>query len=296
MAAKASWKGAIKVGFVSFPVAAIATAESSERISFNQLHKGCNARIQQKKVCSACAAEVKNEDLLKGYEFSKGQYVTFSDEEIAKVKVASERTISLTAFPSGDAIDPLLIDRSLFLVPDGKVGLNTYHVVKKALESRNAIGIGRVCLNGSERQVSIEPRGRGLMMHVLHEAKEVRNIDKLDALELVPTVSPQEVQLASALMEQLDEPVDLSEFEDAYKAGVRKMIEAKVNGEEFVAATDSEPEAPAASSLADMLQSSLAAIQTLKKPKPAKAELKAATVPQPVATAAHKAPRKRKAS
>lgn len=291
--AKASWKGAVQIGFLTIPVAAIATAESSEKISFNQLHKDCKSRIKQKKVCPTCDKEVGNDDLLKGYEHTKGQFVTFTEEEIGKLKLPSERVVKLTAFPSGDSLDPLLIDRSLFLVPDGKVATNAYHVVRKALESRSATGIGRICINGSERLAAISPRGKGMMMHLLHEAGEVRNIDHLEQLAVVPAVNEQEVKLASALIEQLDEPVDLTEFEDSYKAAVRKMIEAKVNGEEFVVAGDTELAAPAASSLADMLQSSLSAISTLKK-KPAKADIKPEA--QPVAMAAHKAPKKKKSA
>jgi DNA end-binding protein Ku len=286
VAARATWKGVLSLGIINVPVGAIATAESAARISFNQLHKTCRARVKQQKVCSSCEAKLENDDIVKGYEFAKDQYVVVPDEELGKLKVESDRQIRLEAFVN-DAVDPVTVDKTYYLVPDGKL-IGPFHVIQKALGDR--IGIGKISLQGREQQVAIQARGRGFLMYTITPFNEVRSI--ADLIEDAPAVNPQEVELAKMLIDRLEvEDFDLSEHQDAYKEGVRKIIDALIRGEEITVAAPQEAPKASSGNMLEMLKASLAAVPSAK---PAKAKLPAAQPEELVAAAPAKAARRRK--
>lgn len=284
--AKVSWKGNISLGIINVPVGAVAVAESSENISFNQMHDKCSARIQQKRFCSACNEEVPMPNVVKGYEYSKGQYVIIPPSDLENLKVESDRSLKLTAFVEDD-IDPLLIEGSYYLVPDGKL-TTPFFVIQKALSTK--VGIGKIALFGKERQAIVMARGKGLLLHTLRTAAEVRNINELDALRSTPEIDPREVELANLLIDRMAvDEFDLSAFEDSYKAAVRKVIEARVKGEAPAISQTIEAPQPTTSML-DALKAALAAADSAPK-RQAKAALpqpKAVPQAQPLARAAHK--------
>jgi DNA end-binding protein Ku len=272
MAVRATWKGFLKVSLVNIPVRVFPATESAASLSFNQLHAECQTRIQQKRWCPKCDREVPQSEIAKGYEFAKGRYVVMEEEDFAKVSTPSTRVINLEQFTDESAVDPMYVDRAYYLAPDGQVAGDAYAVMREGMKGK--IGIGKVALYGREYLVAIKVQQHGLVMYTLHHAAEIRTIDQIEELETVPrTVKPQEVKLAKQVVEMFDGELNLSDYKDEYKEELRKIIDARVAGEEYVAAEVEEPPTNVVDLMA-ALRRSLDAASAGKK-KPAKAELPA---------------------
>jgi DNA end-binding protein Ku len=270
MAVRATWKGSLKVSLVNIPIRVFPATESAASLSFNQLHAECQTRIQQKRWCPKCEREVPLTEVVKGYEFAKGRYVVMEEEDFAKVSVPSTRVISLEQFTDETAIDPMYVDRAYFLAPDGQVAADAYAVMREGM--RGKVGIGKVALYGREYLVAIKPQQHGLVMYTLHHSAEIRTIDQIEELETVPrTVKPTELKLAKQVVDMFEGELNLKDYKDEYKEELRKIIDARIAGEEYVAAEVEE----APSNVVDLmaaLRKSLDAASSAKK-KPAKAEL-----------------------
>ena len=178
MAARPTWKGFLKVSLVTIPVKVFPATESAASLSFNQLHAECQTRIQQKRWCPHCEREVASADLVKGYEFEKGRYVVVGEEDVAKVRVESTRVINLMQFADEAEIDPIYVDRSYYLAPDGPVAAEAFAVMREGMTGK--AGIGKVALYGREYVVAVRPQQRGLVMYTLHHDAEIRSIDQID--------------------------------------------------------------------------------------------------------------------
>src|SRR3954453_8970231 len=153
MAARATWKGFLKISLVNIPIKVFPATESSGSISFNQLHRECRTRIQQKRWCPHCNREVPNADIVKGYEFEKGRFVVLSEEDIEKVRPESTRVINLVQFADAAALDPIYVDRAYYLAPDGKIAAEAFAVMREGM--RGKIGIGKLALYGREYLVAV---------------------------------------------------------------------------------------------------------------------------------------------
>src|SRR5262245_1156993 len=290
MPPKSTWKGYLKVSLVTIPVKVFPATESAAALSFNQLHAECQTRIQQKRWCPHCDREVPASELVKGYEFEKGRWVVVSDEDIAKVRVESTRVIDLAQFTDVTAIDPIYVDRSYYLAPDGPVAADAFAVMREGMAGK--AGIGKVALYGREYLVAVKPQKKGLVMYTLHHAAEIRAIDEVEELNSVPSkVKPEEMKLAKQVVATFDGELNLKDYKDEYREGLRKIIDAKIAGEEIVATEVPEP--PKVVDLMEALRKSLNAVSTEKK-KPAKAEIKKAKA-KAVSTKAANGARKRKA-
>ena len=284
MAARATWKGFLKVSLVNIPVKVFPATESAASISFNQLHAECQTRIQQKRWCSHCEREVPHSEVVKGYEFEKGRYVVVSDEDIQKVRVESTRVIDLAQFTDETSIDPIYVDRAYYLAPDGPMAAEAFAVMREGMAGK--AGIGKVALYGREYLVAVRPQKKGLVMYTLHHDAEIRSIDEVEELNSVPTkVKPEEMKLAKQVVATFDSELNLKDYKDEYKEGLRQIIDAKIAGEEIVAPEVQEP--PKVVDLMDALRKSLNAVSTEKK-KPVKADLKKATKAKASANGARK--------
>jgi DNA end-binding protein Ku len=291
MAARPTWKGFLKVSLVNIPVKVFPATESAASISFNQLHAECQTRIQQKRWCPHCEKEVAHSDIVKGYEFEKGRYVVVTDEDIQKVRVESTRVIDLAQFTDETAIDPIYVDRAYYLAPDGPMASDAFAVMREGMAGK--AGIGKVALYGREYLVAVKPQKKGLVMYTLHHDAEIRSIDEIDELNSVPTkVKPEEMKLAKQVVATFDAELNLKDYKDEYREGLRQIIDAKIAGEEVVAPEVQEP--PKVVDLMEALRRSLDAVSADKK-KPAKADIpkpaakaKAAAEPKAVAATARK--------
>jgi DNA end-binding protein Ku len=287
MSPRPTWKGYLKVSLVTIPVKVFPATESAATLSFNQLHAECQTRIQQKRWCPHCEREVSNTELAKGYEFEKGRYVVVSEEDIEKVRVESTRVIDLSQFTEDSSIDPIYVDRAYYLAPDGPMAAAAFAVMREGMAGK--AGIGKVALYGREYLVAVRPQKKGLVMYTLHHDAEIRSIDQIDELGSLPAkVKPEEMKLARQVISSFESELNLKDYKDEYKEGLRKIIEAKIAGEEIVAPEIQEP--PKVVDLMEALRRSLDSVSTDKK-KPAKAVLA-----KPVAKAKAANGKKRKAS
>jgi DNA end-binding protein Ku len=270
MAARSTWKGFLKVSLVNIPVRVFPATESAAALSFNQLHNACQTRIQQKRWCPTCDREVPNTEIVKGYEFQKGRYVVVTEEDFAKVTVESTRVINLVQFSDETSIDPMYVDKAYYLAPDGPVAAEAFAVMREGM--RGKAGIGKVALYGREYLVAVKPQEHGLVMYTLHHAAEIRSIDQIDELGGVPkNVKPEELKLAQQVVGMFSGDLNIKDYRDEYKEELRRIIDAKVSGEEVVAA----PVVEAPTNVVDLmaaLRRSLDAVSAAKKPA-AKADL-----------------------
>jgi DNA end-binding protein Ku len=288
MAVRSTWKGFLRVSLVNIPVKVFPATESAAAISFNQLHAECQTRIQQKRWCPHCEREVPNSELVKGYEFEKGRYVIVTDEDMQKVRVESTRVINLSQFTDDTAIDPIYVDRAYYLAPDGPMAADAFAVMREGMVGK--AGVGKVALYGREYLVAIKPQKKGLVMYTLHHDAEIRSIDEIEELNSVPTkVKPEEMKLAKQVISTFDAELDLKEYKDEYREGLRKIIDAKITGEEVVAPEVAEP--PRVVDLMDALRRSLDSVSKEKK-KPAKADIAKAEAPAAKAKTANGKKRK----
>ncbi len=273
MAARATWKGYLKVSLVNIPIKVFPATESSATISFNQLHGECQTRINQKKWCAHCEREVPNSEIVKGYEFEKGRYVVLTEEDFDNVKTESTRIINLIQFSDDSAIDPMYVDRTYYLAPDGAVATEAFAVMREGMKGK--VGIGKLALYGREYLVAVRPHGKGIVMHTLHHAAEIRGMDSVEELNSVPTkVKPEEIKLAKQVIAMFDAPLNLKDYKDEYRDGLQEIIDAKIAGREIVAAHVEEP--PKVVNLMEALRKSLDRVS-------AKKTQAKASVPKPVA-------------
>ena len=267
MAARATWKGYLKVSLVNIPIKVFPATESSATISFNQLHGECNTRINQKKWCSHCEREVPNSEIVKGYEYEKGKYVVLQEEDFEKVKTESTRVIDLVQFADEASIDPMYVDRTYYLAPDGGVATDAFAVMREGMKGK--VGVGKLALYGREYLVAVRPHGKGIVMHTLHHAAEIRGMDQVEELNSVPSkVKPEEIKLAKQVIETFEAPLNLKDYKDEYRDGLQEIIDAKIAGREVIAPEVEEP--PKVVNLMEALRRSLDRVSDKKK-APAKA-------------------------
>ena len=272
MAARPTWKGYLKVSLVTVPVRVFPATNTTGQVRFNQLCAECQTRIQQKRWCSSCDREIDKTEIVKGFEFEKGRYVVMDEDDIAKARPESTRIINLLRFADVDTIDPMYVERPFYLAPDGKVAASAFAVLREALVGK--AGIGKLALLGREYLVAVQPKENGLMMFTLRQARELRRMSAIEELDDLPeTVNEDEVKLARQVIGNFAGDLDLTEFTDDYQAELRRIIDAKIAGEEVVV---QELEAPAkVVNLMDALRKSLEQVSAGKK-KPAKAAAKSA--------------------
>ena len=286
MAARATWKGYLKVSLVNIPIRVFPATDSAASVSFNQLHGECQTRIQQKKWCPKCEREVPNAELVKGYEFEKGRYVVVSEDDIEKVRPASTRVIDLQQFAERDELDPIYFERPYYLAPDTQVAADAFAVIREGMAGK--VGIGKVALYGREYLVAVEAREKGLVMYTLRQADEIRAMNEVSEYDLLPEkTKTAEVQLARQVISTFEKPLDLKQYKDEYQSELRRIIDAKVAGEEVIATEEETPSKVV--DLMEALRKSLATVSEGKK-KSAKAE-----IAETKAAPAKKAAPKRKA-
>jgi DNA end-binding protein Ku len=279
--------GTISFGLVSIPVR-LYTAASSGNVSFNQLHSVCGSRIRQQIFCPKCNRTVERNELVRGYEFAKDQYVQVKDEELKALEGEASQIIDIAEFVPLAEVDPIYFEKTYYLGPD-KGGEKPYRLLAEAMEKAGQVALAKYVMRGKESLVLIRPSQNGLMLHAMYFADEVRNFDEIDKGQSAK-IREGELDLALQLINGLaSEHFSPERYTDEYRHRVLGMINQKVEGQEI---TISEPSAPRAQviDLMEALKESLAKRglspdeATAKKP-PAKAgatdKAKAADTPAP---------------
>lgn len=237
MALRATGSGTISFGLVSIPFK-IYTAASSQNVQFNMLNKKTGHRLKQQYVDAVDGTLVERGDMVKGYEFSKDQYVQFSEDELKKLESAKSSSLDLVEFVPEDAVDVVYLEKMYFIGPD-KGGDKAYRLLSQAMQKTKKVAIGRYWTRGREQLVVIRPyRRKGLAMHYAYYANEVRDFDEIG----VPSAGEfkdVEIDLATKLIEQLEASEFKAEkFRDEYEDRVRAAVEAKISGQEVVVAEE----------------------------------------------------------
>ena len=257
--------GQIAFGLVSIPVKLFSAAETSEKISFNMLHKDCGSRIQQQLFCPRDERTIDRAEIVKGYEFSKGQYVLFNEEELKQLEEKSTQQIDITEFVKSDQIDPIFFAKPYYLGPD-KGGSRAYSLLARALEETGRWAVAKYAARGKGYLVVIRPLGKGLVMQQLYYPNEIRAIDELDLGDT--EVKESELRMAVQLAEMsASDSFDPSQYRDEVAERVRGLIQRKIEGEEITAGFAEEPKAQ----VIDLMEALRKSLGGAAKPAPAKA-------------------------
>jgi DNA end-binding protein Ku len=278
MPARAVLSGTISFGLVSIPVKFF-TAASSEQVSFNMLHKKCGGRLKMQFVCPTDNNEVvERSETVKGYEYSKGQYVQFTEEELKALETERGGSIEITEFVPVTSVDFLQVEKSYYLGPD-KGGDKAYRLLGEAMTAKGRVAVGRWSARGKEQVVLVRPYGKdGLVIHQLYYSNEMRAFSEIDTGATF-TFSEKEHELAGKLIEELGtDSFDATKYTDSFSERVKAAVDQKVAGQEITIA----PEAPKAQiiDLFEALKKSLADVQAkggpLAGPKKAEAPVEEA--------------------
>jgi DNA end-binding protein Ku len=252
------WMGTLNFGLVSMPVK-LYSAVTSKSVHFNQLHGADNARIQQKRVCSADGEEVPYEEIVRGYELAPERYVVIEDSELQALAPEATRTIEIEDFVEIDEIDHIYFDQPYYIVPN-RGGARSYKLLLEAMRETGKVAIARVVLRSRERLVAVHPRGDVLMMTTLNYADEINPTSELRELngeDKDAAVGERELDVARRLVESLAEPFDIGRYKDTYREAVLDLIDRKASGEEIVVEPRPAVEALQSPDLMGALQASL---------------------------------------
>ncbi len=265
MAARSIASLTVSFGLVSIPVKLYSATESSKAISFNLLHKGCGSRLKQQYLCLKEEIPVAREEMVKGYEFAKDQYVIFSPEELKALEEAGTHTADITEFVPLESVDPVYFDKAYYLAPD-KGGAKPYALLTKALRESERCALGRWAARGKPYIVMIRAVDEGLVMQQLLYSEEVRSIREIEIPQT--EVKDAELKLAKQLIDaQTSAAFDPAQYKDDVRARVEKAIEQKVDGQEITMS-----EAPQGSAQVIDLMEALRASLEKRPAKPAKAK------------------------
>jgi DNA end-binding protein Ku len=257
-APRANWKGYLRLSLVSCPVAVYPATSESEKVRFNQLNRNTGNRIKYVKVDAKTDEEVDNDDIIKGYQVSKGRYIEITDEDLEAVSVESTRTIDIDEFVPREEIDDLYNVRPYYITPEGKVGAEAFVTIREAIASTGKVALGRIVLSTREHVIMLEARGKGLMGTLLRYPYEVR--EETDYFEDIPNIKidKEMLDLAKHIVQTKSGHFDPDKFEDRYETAVREVIKKKAAGKKIE--PREEPEKPSnVISLMDALKKSIAA-------------------------------------
>jgi DNA end-binding protein Ku len=239
MSARAIASSTISFGLVSLPVKLFATSESGHRISFNMVHAACGNRVKQQYICPECDVVVSRDDMVKGYEFAKGQYVLFDDEELKALEAPKTDSIEITEFVPAHQVSPVYVDRSYYLGPD-KGGARAYRLLSAALKDAERVAIAKYATRGKQYLVMLRPHEDGLVLDQLRYAEEVRGFEEVPVDDA--QVKDAELQLARQLIDQsASDSFDPEKYTDEVREKMLEMIQRKVEGEEITAQPAAEP-------------------------------------------------------
>ena len=260
------WKGSISFGLVNIPVKLHAATEDRD-VKLRQLHKECNAPISYKKVCTSCNAEVKPEDIVKAYEYTKGKFVVLDDDDLKALKKENEdKAVEIVDFVKLEEIDPIYFERTYFLAPD-KGGAKAYALLRAALGDSDKIGIAKIIIRQKEQLAAVRVYKNALMLETIHYPDEVRKVEDVPNVPEAENVQKKELDVALMLIEQLTTPFEPEKYKDEYREALLELIEAKKAGKETV--TAAERETPAATNATDLMAALQASLEKTTKKKPA---------------------------
>jgi DNA end-binding protein Ku len=275
MAPRAYWKGYLKLSLVSCPIALYPATSSSERVSFNRINKKTGNRLKQQQVDAETGEPVDKEDIGRGYEIGKGQYLPAEDDEIEKIRIESTHTIEIDSFVPRSEIDDRYPDSPYYVAPTDQVGQEAFAVIRDAIREKGLVALGRVVVSRREYVVMLEAFEKGLLATTLRYGYEVREPSAY--FEDIPDLKlPAEMkQLAAHILDTKASHFDPSKFVDHYETAVVELLRAKQAGR-MVEAPKEEPTPQRVINLMDALRASIGA-ETKKKPAAASTKVRSGT-------------------
>jgi DNA end-binding protein Ku len=254
--AHAIWSGAINFGLVTIPVK-LFTAVRTNDLRFNFLHKKDDGRIFNERHCTVCGEKVEYADLVRGYEYEKGQYVTLADDDFKSVLPEATQSVDIVEFVELEKINPMYFDTPYYLEPE-KRGRHAYALLRESLREANKVGIARVVIRSREHLAALKPNGEALVLELMHFAAEMVDQADFDFPELKEKVAPAELKMAKMLIDTMSsDTFEPEKFTDEYRDAVMAMIDSRVAGEQ-IAVPEAKRAAPTnVVNLMDVLQRSL---------------------------------------
>lgn len=265
------WSGYLTFGLISMPVRLFSGARSSG-ISFNMLHRKDKSRLKQQYVCLKDGEVVERNDIVKGFEFRKDEYIVIEPEEIKKIEPKTAKTMEILEFVKASEVDPVYFESSYYMLPE-EAGRRPYALLTKALEESEYVAIAKLTMHNREYTVFLRPHSGGMMLHTMYYEEEVKKVEGFGAPDV--ELKAAEVKVAHQLIEALAAEWDPEKYHDDFQENLKKMIETKLEGGEIEEVEKPKKLAPVVD-LMSALKASLAEMEGKKKPAGKATEVAAA--------------------
>jgi DNA end-binding protein Ku len=256
---RAIWKGHIQFSLVTIPVRIYNAIDTAQSISFNLLSKEGHNPVSYEKKDKVTGQTLRNEDIVKGYQYESGQYVIIDQEDFDKVKLKSEKVIEIEGFVNSEEVHPTLFETPYFIGPDGDVAAKTYGLLSETLKQSGRIAVGKVVLRDRETPLLLAPHGKGIVMYRLRYPNEVRSIGEVPQL-LEVKADKEQLKLAKTLVDSMTKKFSDIEMKDHYYDALKSIIDAKIEGKEVVIVEEEAPK------VVDIMTALKASIDAAKKP------------------------------
>ena len=250
MAERPIWRGHLRLALVTCPVSLHSSQRASGDLHFHLINPKTGHRVRMLTVDAETEEEVSRRDLVKGYEFEKDRYVLLDEEDFAAARVESSSTMAIEKFVDRDTINPIYFDTSYYLVPDGDAGQDVYVVLREAIAKANKAALSRVVIARRERAAAIVPMDEGMVLHTLHEPRDLYDYGALFKRISDDRPDAEMVKLATQLVERQVATFEPADMEDRYEERLREVIAAKLKGEGI---TPAAPEAPRRDNVVDLM-------------------------------------------
>ena len=273
---RTTWNGSVSFGLVNIPVGLAPATKPAARqsdVSFRLLHRECGSPIKQKRWCPVHERDVESDELVKGWEVTKGQFVMVEDADLEAIENRdTSRSIDISRFVRLEEVDPIYFDRTYFLVPAGaEAQRRPYALLLEAMKDAEVAALGRFVLAGKEKLCLIRPMGEALELETLFVHEDVRDHDEIDEAVATSEVRPPELDLAKQIIDSLAGPFEPTELRSEYRESLREMLEAKLQGVELEV-----PVAEAPAPVVDLMEALKASVAAASTKEPAAAKKKAA--------------------
>jgi DNA end-binding protein Ku len=294
-AARPIWRGQLRLSLVSINVEMFPAHKSGATTSFNQIHAPTGKRIHYQKVVDG-VGPVPADEIRKGYEYEKGEYVLLEDDELDAVKLETKKTLDLVQFVDEAEIPPLYYDSAYFLTPADELAEDAFRVVRDALRKSKRVGLGQLALRGKEYLVAIRPCGKGMLLETLHYQEEIRKSDSFFSEIPAKSADPDLLEVATALIDKKTAKFDPTEYKNHYQAALRELIQRKLKSKGRRIEVEEEKPRKESSNVIDLMAALKKSLESGER-TPARATARKAPAKKAAAKkAAHKAAPRRKAS
>ncbi len=294
-ASRPIWKGQLRLSLVSINVEMFPAHKSGAKTAFNQIHAPTGKRIHYQKVVDG-VGPVDADDIKKGYEYEKGEYVLLEDEELDAVKLETKKTLDLVQFVDEAEIPPLYYDSPYFVAPADDLAEDAFRVVRDALRKSKKVGLGQLALRGKEYLVAIKPCGKGMLLETLHYEEEIKKADSFFSEIPAKSADDDLLEVATALIDKKTDKFDPKVFKDHYQAALRELIQRKLKSKGRKIEVEDEPRTKQTGNVIDLMAALKKSLETggsNRAPDKPAAKSKARKAPAKKAAAKKAAPRKK---